>query len=333
MITKQWQEILNKPLAPFYVIVGSEAYLRDETIKRIQSRIDSEEWFTMDMDQQSIDDVMLETDTMPFFSEKKAIVVHNPAFLRAAVKDKEKEKKDTFPQKEFLYWLQHPTNTATVIFVAPYDKLDERKKVVKELKQVAVVIEANPLSENDQKSWVISQFRSHGKQPTDELVNWIAATPLSLSFKRNEINKAAIFAKEDEVSLADYQEVASPILEENVFALTEAYLLNHKQKAVGIYNELLKQKEEPLKLVALLAGQLRLLIQVGYYKKLGYHNQQIAGQIKAHPYRVKLMMEHPLVDQEELLVEKLKKLAEVDMQLKSSYMKKERILELYLLAN
>ncbi|WP_342525368.1 DNA polymerase III subunit delta [Chryseomicrobium sp. FSL W7-1435] len=334
MITKQWQALVNDPLAPFYVIVGEEGYLRDETLKRIQSRIDPEEWFTIDLDQHSIGDVMLETDTLPFFSEKKAIIVHNPQFLRAAMKDKDKDKKDTFPQKEFLNWLQHPTETATVVFVAPYEKLDDRKKVVKELRKSAIVIEANPLSEQDQKSWVVSQFRAHDCKPTDELVDWVAAAPLSLSFKRNEIAKAALYAEgAQEVTLAHYQEVASPILEDNVFALTEAYLMNHREKAVTIYNELLKQKEEPLKLVALLAGQLRLLIQVGYFKKMGYHNTQIAQQVKAHPYRVKLMMDHPLVDREELLVGKLKMLAEVDMQLKSSHMKKERILELYLLAN
>ncbi|MBM7706599.1 DNA polymerase-3 subunit delta [Chryseomicrobium aureum] len=334
MITKQWQALNKEPLAPFYVIVGQEGYLRDETVKRIQARVDPEEWFVLDLEQQSIEDVMLETDTIPFFAEKKAIIVHNPQFLRAAVKDKEKEKKDIFPQKQFLNWLDHPSETAVVVFVAPYEKLDDRKKVVKELRKSAVVIEANPLSESDQKSWVLSQFRAHGKAPTDELIDWVAAVPLSLSFKRNEIAKAALYVSDsEEVTFDDYQQVASPVLEDNVFALTEAFLQSNREKAVTLYNELLKQKEEPLKLVALLAGQLRLLIQVGYFKKMGYPNTQIAGQVKAHPYRVKLMMEHPLVEQEELLVEKLKLLAEVDMQLKSSHMKKERILELYLLAN
>lgn len=334
LITKQWQAIGKEPLAPFYLIIGEEAYLHDETIRRIRGKIDADEWFSFDLEHASIGDVMLEADTMPFFAEQKGILVNNPVLFRASTKEKEKEKeKDSKKATEdFLHWIQHPSPFASVIFSAPYEKLDERKKIVKELKKVAVVIEAAPLSEQDQKSWIVSQFRAYEKQPTDELVQWIAASPSGLEFKRNEIQKAALYiGEENQVTLADYLEVAAPVLEDNVFALGEAYFLNQREKALGIYHELLKQKEEPLKLVALLASQLRLLIQVGYYKKLGYHSAQIAGQIKAHPYRVKLMMEHPLADQEHILVSKLKALAEVDMELKSSGMKKERILELYLL--
>lgn len=334
LITKQWQAIGKEPLAPFYLIIGEEDYLHDETIRRIRSKIDADEWFSFDLEQASIEDVMLEADTMPFFAEQKGIVVNNPVLFRALAKEKEKEKEKDSKKRieEFVRWIQHPSPSATVVFSAPYEKLDERKKIVKELKKVAVVIEAAPLSEQDQKSWIVSQFRAYGKQPTDELVQWIAASPAGLELKRNEIQKASLYSGEEpEVTLSMYLEVATPVLEDNVFALGEAYFLNQREKALGIYHELLKQKEEPLKLVALLASQLRLLIQVGYYKKLGYHSAQIAGQIKAHPYRVKLMMEHPLADQEQLLVSKLKALAEVDMELKSSGMKKERILELYLL--
>lgn len=330
MITKQWQAIGKEPLAPFYLVMGQEAYLRDETIKRIKARIDQDEWFQFDLDQHGIQDVMTESDTLPFFAEQKGIVVMNPSFLRAAQKDKEKE--IPFPTDDFLYWLDHPSATSTVVFVAPYEKLDERKKIVKQLKKAAVVIEANPLTEQDQKSWILSQFRLANKKPTDKLVEYVAASPVPLEYKRNEMWKSILFVGDrEEVTVEDFQQVATPALEDNVFALGEAYFLNNREKAVSIYHDLLKQKEEPLKLVALLAGQLRLLLQVGYYKRMGYHSAQIAGQIKAHPYRVKLMMEHPLIDQEELLVQKLKSIAEVDMELKSSNMKKERILELYLL--
>lgn len=334
MITKQWQAIGKDPLAAFYVIVGQEGYLRDETVKRLKSKIDQDEWFTCDLEQQTISDVMLEADTLPFFSDKKGILVLNPSFLRAAVKDKEKEKESKQDIEAFVKWLENPPTSATIIFMAPYEKLDERKKVVKQLKKASVVIEATPLTENDQKSWIQSQFRIAEKQASTELIEWIAASPASLEFKRNEIQKVAVYVgAKEHVDLNDYDQVATPMLEDNVFALGEAYFLNQKEKAIKIYHELLKQKEEPLKLVALLASQLRLLLQVGYYKKQGYHSAQIATQIKAHPYRVKLMMDHPLIDQEKILLSKLKSLAEVDMELKSSGMKKERILELYLLAN
>ena len=63
----------------------------------------------------------------------------------------------------------------------------------------------------------------------------------------------------------------------------------------------------------------------------GYHPQQIAKQLKMHPYRVKLITEQPKRPSNERLMQALYKLAEIDLQLKSVSGNRERYLELFLL--
>ena len=60
--------------------------------------------------------------------------------------------------------------------------------------------------------------------------------------------------------------------------------------AMQILDGLFTQQEEPIKLLALLVSQFRLLYQVKELQQRGYGQNQIASHIGVHPYRVKLAM-------------------------------------------
>ena len=50
--------------------------------------------------------------------------------------------------------MKEPAPYSIVVLVAPYEKLDERKKVTKELKKNAALFEAKKLTEADLKKWI-----------------------------------------------------------------------------------------------------------------------------------------------------------------------------------
>ena len=80
--------------------------------------------------------------------------------------------------------------------------------------------------------------------------------------------------------------------EMDVFRLTDAYVTGKIADTVSIYHDLLRNGEEPIMLTSLIASQIRLMIHVGYLRKKGYQQHQIAKTLSVHPYRVKLMMEN-----------------------------------------
>ncbi|MEK3975564.1 DNA polymerase III subunit delta [Psychrobacillus sp. FSL K6-1267] len=333
MISEKWMEISKGNISNVYLLYGTEAYFIEETIKKLKYKLEDEgepEIIYFDLEESNVEQVLYEADTLPFFSDKKLIIAKNTFFLKATEKGKEKIIHDTALLEN---WLKNPSPSAIVVFVAPYEKLDERKKITKAMKQASNVIEAMSLQNHDLKSWVLHEASNEGKSISEEAINRLIENGgTNLVHLKTEISKIATYiGEEQEIDEETVKSLLVRTLEEDVFTLGNAYLAGRKSEAIEIYHDLLKRKEDPLKLNALIATQVRLMIQVSHLKKKGYHAQQIATQMKVHPYRVKLLFDNPLLHQEEKLIRTLNDLATVDLQLKTLSTNRDRILELFLL--
>ena len=68
------------------------------------------------------------------------------------------------------------------------------------------------------------------------------------------------------------------------FILIEDIVNVRLERAFVILEELLKQREEPIKIASLIARQFRIMLQVKELSKQGYSQQQMASQIGLHPF-------------------------------------------------
>ena len=84
-----------------------------------------------------------------------------------------------------------------------------------------------------------------------------------------------------------------------------------------IYSDLKLLKVEPINLIALLANQFRLIMQVLILRKENKKEPEIATMLDVHPYRVKMAIKHgnnySLKDVKQILVD----LATLDAKIKS----------------
>ena len=94
---------------------------------------------TYDLEEAYLEDVVEDAHTLPFFGERKVILIKSPLFLTA---QKEKLEQNIKILEEYI---GEPSPFSILVFVAPYEKLDERKKITKLLKKTADVIEANAM--------------------------------------------------------------------------------------------------------------------------------------------------------------------------------------------
>lgn len=278
----------------------------------------------------SFNQIMEEALTMPFISEKKAIVVKN-AFIFTG----EKVSKDIQPNNEQVNeFLEKYDGENFIIFEVYQNKLDERKKITKTLKKTSKLTKVEQMSEQEIKNWIKNKLHENFKDiKQDALDLFIELTGINFNIVSQELEKIILFLGErPTINKKDVEEIINRSLEQNVFLLTEYIQKGEKYKAIQLIKDLIVMKEEPIKLLALITSNYRLYYQCKILSRKGYSGQQIAKTINVHPYRVKLALNQVKHYQLTHLLNIIDQCAETDYKLKSSYMDKQLILELFILS-
>lgn len=278
----------------------------------------------------NISTIIEEALTMPFISEKKAIVVKNSFIFTG-----EKVNKDLQPNNEqVIEFLEKYDGDNLVIFEIYSNKLDERKKLTKSLKKTSKLTKVEQMSEQEIKSWIQNQLHENFKDIKQDALNlFIELTGVNFNIVSQELDKLILFlGNRSTINKNDVGLIINRSLEQNVFLLTEYIQKNEKDKAIQLVKDLIVMKEEPIKLLALITSNYRLYYQCKILAQKGYSGQQIAKTINVHPYRVKLALNQVRYYELKELLNIIDNCAETDYKLKSSYMDKQLILELFILS-
>ncbi|CAM3815468.1 DNA polymerase III subunit delta [Mesobacillus zeae] len=327
-----WKQIKQKQIQPIYLVYGTESFLINETKQLLIGNIldDEELDFNLsvyDLEETALEEALEDAETLPFIGEKRLVILQNPVFLTS-----EKSKKAEHNVSKLEAYIKEPAPYTVLVFLAPYEKLDERKKVTKELKRNAVVAEAKRLTEPELKKWIKERAVQNSVEFSEgaiELMLTLAGT--NLSMLTSEVDKLALYAGKGSRIEADVvDKLVSRSLEQNIFNLVEKVVHRKIGDALIIYHDLLKQNEEPLKILSIIAGQFRLIYQVKELTRKGYGQQQAAGILKVHPFRVKLAAGQARYFSEQELAEIMGMLADGDYQMKTGGLKKELIIEMIL---
>ena len=222
----------------------------------------------------SFNQIIEEALTMPFISEKKAIVVKN-AFIFTG----EKVSKDIQPNNEQVNeFLEKYDGENFIIFEVYQNKLDERKKITKTLKKTSKLAKVEQMSEQEIKNWTKNKLHENFKDiKQDALDLFIELTGINFNIVSQELEKIILFLGErTTINKKDVEEIINRSLEQNVFLLTEYIQKGEKYKAIQLIKDLIVMKEEPIKLLALITSNYRLYYQCKILSRKGYSGQQIA---------------------------------------------------------
>ncbi|MHC0035848.1 DNA polymerase III subunit delta [Pseudoneobacillus sp. C159] len=333
MITDIWKQIKKNQLDQVYLLYGTENFLIHETVQLLINHVLTEEekdfnFSTYDLEETPLEVGLEDAETFPFMGDRRVVILQNPYFLTS---EKQKEKVDHNIEKLEGY-LTNPPPYSILILTAPYDKLDERKKITKELKRKSTLGEAKKLTEVELKKWIKERVSSHqvdiDQQAIEKMIEMAGSNLFVLT---NEIDKMSLYVGEKKkIDSSIVELLVAKTLEQNIFELVEKVVGRKIEAALRIYYDLLKQNEEPIKILALLTGQFRLIYQVKELSRKGYGQQQIASAIKQHPYRVKLAAGQINWFTDEELKKIIQLLAEADLQIKSSGLNKTMVIEMLL---
>ena len=334
MDAKQAFQIKQGQVAPVYICYGTESYLMNEFIERLVEQLVEPEHREMalvrfDTGESPVDAILEEAETLPFLVPSKVVLVRDSVLFASG---KESAKVEHRPER-LLSYLEQPSETTVLVFLVPHEKLDERKKLVKAAKAADFVIPFTPLSAEELAQWIHKRATSRGrtlaKDAGEELLRRVGTDMHSLAA---EMDKLILHAgAEGTITLDAVNELVIVATEQNVFRLTEELAALRTGPAIALYYDLLRQREEPIKLMALMVRQFRNMLHVKELASQGYSPQQMAGQLGLHPYAVKITAEQARKFSLERLATLLSELADLDYAMKTGQVDKTLGLELFLL--
>lgn len=311
-----------------FVIYGEENFLMEQKLQSLKKKYDcNDDNMNISVyrgDEDSLESVYEDLITPPFLTERKMVVLKNPYFLTT-----KKIKKDN---NELEYFDKCLIESEDVIFVIYHlgKDFDERKKIVKKLRKVAKFFEIDKVNHyklSDSTRQAVK--RREATIDDDALELLLSRLGNSLNNVAKEVEKLCLYTKH--ITYDDVDKLVSKPLDENVFALTSALLQKDRQKMFSIYHDLMILNEEPVKLIILIAGQMRLIYQVKLLDRKGYNDKEIAKILGINPYRLKyIRSEGKEFDLDELL-KCLNELSLLDVKIKTGQIDKKLGLELFML--
>lgn len=305
-----------------YLLYGTEDFLIEQEIKNIikKTKIDKMNISRYNLEEDNIKNIIDEACTISLFEDKKLIIVDNlNTFL---TKQNEKTIKVL---EEFI---NNINKEITLILIS--EKLDERKKIIKNLRKIAEVKECNKTK--NITSMVKKMFDDY-KIEYKNIDLLIKISGNDLGILSQEVEKLKTYKLDKIITEKDILDLASTTNNSDIFDLINYIVKKDKENALNLYDALIKQNEEPIKIIVTLANQFRLIYQAKELYKKGNREDTISEILKIHPYRIKLALEKSKNYSSKILLKYLLKLAELDKNIKNGLIDKHLALELFILEN
>ena len=293
-----------------YVIYGENFEAINDYEKSIAKKylkdLDEFNYIKINMYENTLESLVYECRSSGLFGNEKVVVAENCNFLLA----KPKKIKVEHNVDTLISYLDN-ISEEVVLILKISEKIDSRKKLIKKIKEVGEVKEFSNFDEREIASYIVK-----------------TVAEANLKISRDDAEFLVNYTRLDFANIK--KELATRSLEYDVFSLTNELFGKNYSKLRVVYNSLVLKKEEPIFLLSLISGQLRIYYKVKVLLNEHYSQKDIARELGVHPYRVQLAAQGIRNYSVDKIMKTLILAADYDKLLKSSYMDKYLILDLFI---
>jgi|UniRef100_A0A7C3ZDR9 DNA polymerase-3 subunit delta len=304
----------GRKLRPLYLFYGEEEFLLDRALRRLEAALTEASGEAPLRVVREAPEVSLEE----FLAEARVSTLWGSAQLLVL------RRVETYPPKALAAvtaYLDHPALHSVVVLVAPSLKVRDVEKhpVFGRLQKEEAALGFSRLREGELLPWLAQEAKRLGKTLTQTAAQrLVEVVGDNLSELHQELKKLVLFAG-DEPTLTPQQvsQLASHSRSYNIFALVDALGEAGAARRLAALDHLLDLGEEPARILAMLARQLRLLIR---YKENASQTTpaDLAKMLKLAPWQVKRLNPQAQKFTVQALRSHLRLLHQVDMSLKTS---------------
>ena len=309
-----------------YLFYGTEEYLIKKEINKIitDSKIDKININNYDLENTFLNEIIDDALTFSLFDERKIIIVDNSYIFTGTTNKKLPEQN----LKILEDYLDNYNPNTIIIFTVNKEKIDSRKKITAKIKKIGTVKEFNQI--NVINKYIAKMFGEY-KISQDDINLFYKRVGDNLLLIENEIEKIKTYkGNELEITTEDIINLTNKNVNIDIFKLIENIINGNKEEAIESYNEMIKLGEEPIKIVIMLANQIRIIYQAKELSKKGYSEKNIADFLEIHPYRVKLALSNGYKYKSDVLLNNLLELSKIDISIKKGLVDKNIAVELFI---
>lgn len=306
----------------FYVIYGIEKGLIENYKKEILKKLINYELIKYDMSINTIQEVIEDATTISMFNKEKVLILEDCFFLTSnkTIEDLDKLEK----------YISNYNPDCYLIMICNAEKIDSRKKIYKLLSKHKI-IEANKVDKSFLIKYIQNSFNEENYK-IDDIEFFIGRVGTNLSNINNEIEKLKMYRLDTKtITKEDISKVTSKVLEEEIFALTDAIIFKDTKKSLDLLENFLSLNYDAIQILSLLANQFHFLFQVKRLLNKNKTESEIAKILEVNPYRIKYTVKKLYAYSEEMLLNYIKYLAKIDHDIKLGLINKDLALKLLMI--
>ena len=258
-----------------YLLYGEEAYLKkqykDKLTKAMLPEGDTVNYAYYEGKGTNPAELIDLAETMPFFADRRLIVVENSGFFKNAT-------------PELADYIKNMPETACFLFVE--SEVDKRGKMYKSVKDKGRAVEMGRQDEKTLLYWLAGMVKKEGKQIKESTARYLVAkTGTDMENLEKEMEKLFSYTLgQTEITVQDVDEICTTQITNKIFDMVEAVATKQQKRALHYYYDLLALKEPPMRILYLLSRQFKLLMEVKDLSGRGYEKSQIAKTAGLHPF-------------------------------------------------
>ena len=260
-----------------YLFYGEEAYLKryykERFVKAMVSEGDTMNYSYFEGKNTNPKAVIDLAETLPFFADRRLIVLENTGFLKNA-------------SPELAEYIKEIPETTSVIFIE--EELDKRGKIYKAIKDKGRIVELKRQDDQTLMKWILGFVKREDKQISEATIRYfLGKVGNDMENIQRELEKLFCYCMHrTDITVADIDAICTTQIENHIFDMVDAVANKEQKKALDYYYDLLALKEPPMRILYLLTRQFRILMEVKDMEGLGFGQKDIASKVGIMPFLV-----------------------------------------------
>ncbi len=271
------EDLKTGQLNNVYLLYGEEDYLKRQYRDKLKNAMipidDTMNYAYYEGKGINVKEIIDLAETLPFFAERRVIVIENSGFFKSA-------------SPELAEYIKELPETTAMIFVE--SEIDKRNGLYKAVQKAGRVAELGRQDEHTLLRWIAGSVKKEGKQISESTIRYfLTKVGTDMENIQKELEKLFCYTLEKNIiTTEDVETICTTQITNQIFDMVEAVANKQQKKALDYYYDLLALKEPPMRILFLLTRQFKLLLEVKELTAKGFDRKAIAGKTSLHPFVV-----------------------------------------------